>query len=132
MSEGNRANAGRRLNAAEDSTTGGSSKRSFGVVCHCPNISTDRDEPTADVVPIVAVVGRLESSTSRAGENLTGRVNCQGVNIYRGKAVVLLRPAIAVIDRSENTATDSELGTRASKDVTTDGIDCQCAHVRRC
>ena len=47
----------RRLHAAEYSTTGGPRKRkSCRVDCHCPNVSTERDQPTADVGPIVSVV----------------------------------------------------------------------------
>jgi hypothetical protein len=49
---------------------------------------------------------------------VTGGVDCQCVNIVRCEATILFRPSIAVVGRTEDAATDTELGKSSGKDVT--------------
>ena len=108
-----------RLQPAEYSATSGPGERiPCSIDRQCPNISTERNQPTADVGPIVPVVCRTESSTSGTCENVTGGVDCQCVNIVRCEATILFRPSIAVVGRTEDAATDTELGKSSGKDVT--------------
>ena len=74
--------------------------------------------PAADVAPTLAVVCGKERSAGRAGENVTGGVDSRRVHIERGETIILLRPRIAVVDRAEDAATDTELRISSGKDVT--------------
>jgi hypothetical protein len=107
------------VHAAKSATAGGSGKGvPSNIDCQSPDVSTDGDQSTADVAPIVAVRCRTEGSAGGACENVTGRVDRQRVDIARRKASVLLRPVVAVVSRSEHPAALAHRRMSSGKDVT--------------
>jgi hypothetical protein len=109
----------RALHTAEYCATSSPSKGvTVGIDCQRPNVATRREKSTTDIAPTVAIICRAESSTCCACKNVILRIDCHCVYVRCRDAVILFCPTIAIVSRSEDTATITHERISCGKDVT--------------
>ena len=82
---------------SKDAAASRASQKALGVGRNRPDISSGRDQTTADVFPAIGVVAGNKRASQCTNKNLTGGINRHRVQIDSGEPDVLLGPSCAVI-----------------------------------